>query len=123
MKERFPLGLRKYLQQKIPCTYRGIFLLDTRGVTLPVLPLILQKKLIRSPSNKAAEVNGGIPKVKISGSLPIQAPVLNRFGQVLLTDVFGSVQVGNRAGNLEDAGVGAGGETEPVGDHFQEAVA
>jgi hypothetical protein len=85
--------------------------------------LILQKKLIRSPSNKAAEVNGGIPKVKISGSLTIQTPGLNRFGQLLLTDVFGSVQVGNRAGDFEDVVVGAGGEAETVGDKFKEAVA
>lgn len=42
---------------------------------------------------------------------------------MLLMDIVRSFQVGDRAGNLENAGVGAGGEAEPVGDHLQETVA
>ncbi len=34
-----------------------------------------------------------------------------------------AVKIGDGTGNLEDAGIGAGGETEAVGDQFQHPVA
>lgn len=42
---------------------------------------------------------------------------------MLLPDVFGCFKIGDCTGYLEDAGVGAGGEAEAVGDHFEESVA
>jgi hypothetical protein len=42
---------------------------------------------------------------------------------MLLTDLFGAGKVGDGAGDFEDAGIGAGGEAETVGDQFQQAVA
>jgi hypothetical protein len=42
---------------------------------------------------------------------------------MLFMNVCAAVKIRNRAGNLEDAGVGAGGETETVSDHFEESVA
>jgi hypothetical protein len=51
---------------------------------------------------------------------PVQRSVLNRLGQMLLADLFAAGEVGNGAGDFEDAGVGAGGETEAVGDHLHQ---
>lgn len=53
----------------------------------------------------------------------IQTPVLNRLGEVLLADMLGAVEIGDRAGDLEDATVAAGGKAEAFGDEFEEAVA
>lgn len=57
------------------------------------------------------------------GCFPIQTPILNRLGDMLFADRITAVQVRNRAGHLEDAGVSPGRETEAVGDQFQHAVA
>lgn len=46
--------------------------------------------------------------------LPIQGSVLDRFGDVAGVDLLFSRQVGDGAGQLEDAVVGAGGETQGV---------
>ena len=54
-----------------------------------------------------------------STCLPVQAAVLDRLGDVLLADMVAGVQVGDGAGHLEDAVVGAGREAEPVGDHIR----
>lgn len=40
---------------------------------------------------------------------------------MLFMNVCAAVEIGNRAGHFEDAGVGPGGETKPVGDQFQHA--
>ena len=58
-----------------------------------------------------------------SHSLPVQTPVLYRLGDVILPDAVASRQVGDGPGHFEDAGVGAGGEAEPVGGEFQHPVA
>ena len=55
--------------------------------------------------------------------LPIKAPVLNRLGNMLLMNCGTAVKISNGAGYLEDAGVGAGGESEPVSDKLQHPVA
>ena len=55
--------------------------------------------------------------------LPVQAPVLDRLGEVLLAEMVASLQVGDGPGHLEDAGEGTGREAEPVGDQFQHPVA
>jgi hypothetical protein len=55
-------------------------------------------------------------------ALPIQAPVLDRLGEMLLTNGFTPLQVGNRSRHLEYPGKGAGGESQPVGDQFQHPV-
>ena len=44
--------------------------------------------------------------------LPVQRAVLDRFGDVLAGDVLRAGQVGNRAGDLQDAVVGAGAEVQ-----------
>jgi len=48
---------------------------------------------------------------------------LNCFGEVLFEDIVTVFKIGNRPGNFEYPVVGAGGETEAVGDHLQEAIA
>ena len=53
---------------------------------------------------------------------PIETPVLDRLCQMLLADMLGSIEIGDGAGNLEDARVAAGGEAEALGDEFEEAV-
>ena len=55
--------------------------------------------------------------------LPVQTPVLNRLGEVLLADMLTAFEVGDGPGDLEDAGEGAGRKAEPVGDQFQHPVA
>ena len=59
----------------------------------------------------------------LSHIFPIQTPILDRLGEVLLADALAPLQVGDGPGHLEDAGEGAGGEAEPVGDQFQHPVA
>ena len=54
---------------------------------------------------------------------PIEGAVLDRLGDVGGGDGVGAGEVGDGAGDLEDAGVGAGGEAEPVGDELQHPVA
>ena len=55
----------------------------------------------------------------VSHIFPIQTPILDRLGAVLLADALAPLQVGDGPGNLKDAGEGAGGEAEPVGDQFR----
>lgn len=52
----------------------------------------------------------------------IQAPVLNRFRQVLLANMLRAVEIGNRPRDFEDTAVAARGEAEALGDQFEEAV-
>ena len=54
---------------------------------------------------------------------PIETAILNRFRQMLLADMLGAFEIGDGAGDLEDARVAAGGEAEALGDEFEEAVA
>ena len=42
---------------------------------------------------------------------------------MLFMNVCAAVEIGNRAGYFEDAGVGSGGETETISYQFQHAVA
>ena len=58
-----------------------------------------------------------------STCFPVQTPILDRLGKVLFADMLASLQIGDSPGHLEDAGEGAGGEAEPVGDQFQHPVA
>ena len=62
-------------------------------------------------------------KLLDSGRLPIQAPILNRLGDMLFMNGGAAVKISNGAGYFEDAGIGSGRETEAVGDEFQHAVA
>ena len=69
---------------------------------------------------------GDTQRVGITGKLPrlpIQTPVLDRLGEVLLADMLATLKIGDGPGHLEDAGEGAGREAEPVGDQFQHPVA
>lgn len=51
-----------------------------------------------------------------SARLPIQAPVLDRLGDMMFMNVRAAIQVSNGRGHLEDAGIGAGRKAETVGD-------
>ena len=55
--------------------------------------------------------------------LPIQSPILDPLGQMRLADLRFAGEVGDGAGDLEDAGVGAGREAETVGAKFQKFLA
>jgi hypothetical protein len=55
--------------------------------------------------------------------VPIQTPVLHRFGEVFGSDGGGFIQVGDGAGDFENAVVGAGGEAHPTDRHFERALA
>lgn len=57
-----------------------------------------------------------------SGGLAIKTSILNGFGQMGLFDALAAGQVGDGAGDFEDAGVAAGRETEAVGDHLEQLV-
>lgn len=59
----------------------------------------------------------------LSTRLSVQAPVLNRFGNMLLVNVLTAAKVCNGTGDLEDAVVGAGRKPEPIGNQLQHAVA
>ena len=52
----------------------------------------------------------------------IQTPILNRFRQMLLTNILRSIKIGNRPRDFENARVAAGGEAEALGDELEEAV-
>ena len=45
---------------------------------------------------------------------PIQAPIPDGFAQMLRADVVGLVEVGDGAGEFQDAGVGPGREAEAL---------
>ena len=42
--------------------------------------------------------------MSLSTRLPVQTPILDRLGKVLLADGFASLKIGNGPGHLEDAG-------------------
>jgi len=63
-------------------------------VSLPVFPLARLPRRISAPD------------------LAVQGAVLDGLGNVLGRDAFGAGQVGNRAGHLQNAVVGAGAELE-----------
>ena len=50
------------------------------------------------------------PLTRPSLSTPVQGPVLHGFGDVRGLDIFGGGEIGDGAGDLEHAVVGAGGE-------------
>ena len=54
---------------------------------------------------------------------PIETSILNRLRQMLLTDVFRALKIGNGPRHLKDARVAAGGKAEAFGDELEEAVA
>jgi len=53
----------------------------------------------------------------------IQTPILNRFGHVHGGDIFVALEVRNGAGDLEDSGIAAGGQTQLFHVAFEEGVA
>ena len=53
----------------------------------------------------------------------VEAAVLDCFGEVFGADVVGVIQVGDGAGDLEDAVVGAGAEAHAADGHFERALA
>lgn len=53
-----------------------------------------------------------------SKHLPVQAPILNRFGDVRFRDPFGVSEVGDGSGYSQDLVVGAGAEAEGVRGGF-----
>ena len=55
-------------------------------------------------------------KLLDSGRLPIQAPILNRLSNVLFMNIRTAIKIGNGAGHLENAGVGAGRKAETISD-------
>ena len=67
--------------------------------------------------------NGVCKRQHLLAHAPIEAAILNRLGEMLLADMLGSIEIGDGACNLEDAGVAAGGEAEALGNKFEQAVA
>src|SRR5213593_4757274 len=55
--------------------------------------------------------------------LAVERAVLDRFGYVLRLDALRTVEIGNRARDLEDAVVGAGAQVQFGHCHFQELLA
>ncbi len=53
---------------------------------------------------------------------PVQAPVLDRLGNMLFKNGGAPVKIGDGTRHLEDAGIRTGGESEAVGNQFQHAV-
>ncbi len=64
-----------------------------------------------------------VRKAQLAPVVPVQAAVLHRFRQVLGGDALLAVQVGDGAGDFEDAVVGAGAQAQPADGHFQRALA
>jgi hypothetical protein len=54
-----------------------------------------------------------------SNIFPVQTPVLNRFSQVLFTNVFRGIQISNRSGNFENPIIRTRRKPETVGEQFQ----
>ena len=54
---------------------------------------------------------------------PVEAAILNRLRQVAHLDALGAFQVGDGAGNFQDAVVGTGGEAEPLHGGLQDGEA
>gem|GEM_PF-5670609 len=59
----------------------------------------------------------------MSLGLPVQAPILNRLGNMLFMNGIAPVKVRNSAGHFEDSGIGSRRKAEPVGNQFQHEVA
>ena len=55
----------------------------------------------------------------LSLGLPVQAPILNRLGNMLFMNGIAPVKVRNSAGHLEDSGIGSRRKAEAVGDHIR----
>jgi hypothetical protein len=55
--------------------------------------------------------------------ITVEAAVLDGFGEVLGSDGGGLIEVGDGAGDFEDAVVGAGGEAHAADGHFEGALA
>ena len=60
--------------------------------------------------------------IRDSGGLAIKTSILDGFGQMGLFDALAAGEVGDGAGDFEDARVAAGREAEAVGDHLQQFV-
>lgn len=56
----------------------------------------------------------------VAPALAVEAAVLNGLGDVLRADAGLAVEVGDGAGELDDAVVGAGGEAEALHGHFEQ---
>ena len=65
----------------------------------------------------------GIAGIQSSPVIAVEAAVLDGFGEVLGGDGGGFIEVGDGAGNFEDAVVGAGGEAHASDGHFEGALA
>ena len=65
----------------------------------------------------------GIAGIQSSPVIAVEAAVLDGFGKVLGGDGGGFIEVGDGAGNFEDAVVGAGGEAHASDGHFEGALA
>src|ERR1700674_5452798 len=77
----------------------------------------------RKQSNSNARVSHGA-LLSLSAREPaVERPVLNRLGDVGGAEVGGALEVGQGAGDLEDAVEGAGGEAEALEGLVEEAVA
>ncbi len=62
-------------------------------------------------------------EAKSLAGFPIKSSVLDCFSQMRLFDPLAADEIGDGAGDLEDAGVAAGRKAEAVGDHFQQPPA
>ena len=67
-----------------------------------------------------------IPPLKVNCQYLLLKPILNCFGEVFGKDVVGGFEVGDGAGELDEAVVGAGGEVHGgnglLQEHFRGAV-
>lgn len=55
--------------------------------------------------------------------VPVQAPVLNCFGQMLGADTFTTVEIGDGTGHFEDPVVGASGKAHAAHGHLKGSLA
>src|ERR1035438_7382189 len=65
----------------------------------------------------------GIAGIQSSPVITVEAAVLDSFGEVLGGDGGGFVEIGDGAGDFEDAVMGAGGEAHTADGHFEGALA
>jgi hypothetical protein len=74
-------------------------------------------------ANRFVTEVGEILKRRSGPVIAVEAAVLDGFGEVLGGDVGGMIEVGDGAGDFEDAVVGAGGEAHAADGHFEGAFA
>ena len=85
-------------------------------------------RLLKPPAGLRLQAEGtALPalagRLTLRPIIAIQTAILDGFGEVLGGDGGGMIEVGDGAGDLEDAVVGAGGEAHAADGHFEGAFA